>query len=513
MNPSTADNTDERARARTDTGPELPWRGGPTAIAPLGPALRALATGKPATWVTDAGERGRCGLGFVAREGVRYVLFRGLDLAARLMARVLAGRAPEVIGTASRPGATVFVVAVLPDLSHTFIYREILALLRQSPDSRAVFLSHGENAPIHPEAVDLRAIAHGVPRRGILARYLSVFRWMLRAPLRFGHLVGLYRDRRGGTADDLLGKGPLRDALHPGAGFALADTITAWKPGHIHVYGSTYPANVAMEAACLLDVPFSISSYVDFDFAYDFKMLDRKMQLARFFRVCTGFCKTRLAEILDLPEQARIPVLFWGLDLGRWPARTPPSPSGRLLTAARIVPKKGLHLLPPALAQLAARGIPFEWRVCGDGPELPRLKELVAEHDLQDSVTFMGPVGNDVVRHELQAADLAILPCVVAADGERDGMPIFLTEAMALGVPVMATPVSGIPEVVRDGDTGYLVPPGDHEALAARLAEVLADRDGRARVAARGRDEIFTTHDVEHSARSILELIAAEGSQ
>ena len=120
------------------------------------------------------------------------------------------------------------------------------------------------------------------------------------------------------------------------------------------------------------------------------------------------------------------------------------------------MPKKGLHDVPPAIARLRALGVQVEWRVAGDGSERSRLEQLVLEHGIADCVTFLGPITTDAVRAELQHADLALLPCVVADDGERDGIPIFLTEAMALGVPVLTTPVSGIPELIVDGDTGFL---------------------------------------------------------
>ena len=507
MKPATADNTNEHSRADGAANSDLRWVGQPWSVAPVPAALRRAVAGRRPHWVDERGTRGRCHLGFLAREIPRYLLFRALDGITRLAFCLLPSPATTELGR-PRTGPAAFVVSVLPDLSHTFIYREMLALLRSSPGSCAVSLSHGTGAPVHPEARALGQLALEVPRRGIVARYLSIWGWILRAPRRVGRLVALYRDRPGGSSGDLLGKGPLREAVHPGAGFALADALRSESIGHLHVYGSTYPANVAMEAACLLDLPFSISSYVDFDFDYDFKMLERKHQLARFFRVCTGFCRTRLTEILGLAAgDDSVPVLLYGLDLERWPRRTDPEPGAVLLTAARLVAKKGLHLVPPALARLRERGVSAQWLVAGDGPELPRLKELVAELDLGDSVTFMGPVGNDVVRCELERADLALLPCVVAPDGERDGIPIFLTEAMAMGVPVMTTPVSGIPEVVRDGDTGFLAEPGSSDQLADRLATALADPGARQAIGDRGRREIHATHDVEQSAGALLQLV------
>ena len=127
---------------------------------------------------------------------------------------------------------------------------------------------------------------------------------------------------------------------------------------------------------------------------------------------------------------------------------------------------------------------------------------------MEEHVEFLGPVSNDAVRDLLGRADLALLPCIVAEDGERDGIPIFLTEAMALGVPVLTTPVSGIPELVRDGDTGFLVTSADVGLLATRLEQVLSDRGEMHSVAARGRQELVTTHDIGNSANAVLTEIS-----
>jgi glycosyltransferase involved in cell wall biosynthesis len=482
---------------------ELPWPGRPHAIAPVAAALRHRLAGRRAVW-TDGDDRGRCDLRFLARELARYAAFRALDLLARGCAALLPGpRADAAQESAPRDGPVVIVVAVLPDLSHTFIYREILALLAQRPSARVVCLARGRGAPVHPEARALTPHVLFAPRAGIARRYAALLGGMLRAPRRAARVLAAYGSDRGA----LFGKGALREPTHPGSGFVLADTLRALRPSHVHVYGSTYPANVALEAACLLDVPFSISSYVDFDFPYDHKLLRQKYTAARFFRVCTRFCRGRLRELLPESEDARVPVIVFGLDLERWRERAEPNGTPVLLSAARLVAKKGLHLVPPALARLRERGIECRWRVAGDGPERVGLQALVAHHELGSAVEFLGPLGNDEVRALLERTHLALLPCVVAADGERDGIPIFLTEAMAMGVPVLSTSVSGIPEVIRDGDTGFLCRPGDAEALADRLAAALADAPLRRAVGQRGRAEILATHDVTHSAAALWRAI------
>jgi colanic acid/amylovoran biosynthesis glycosyltransferase len=433
-----------------------------------------------------------------ARGGAALLAAGLRALAALLVPRRTPAPSPPV----ANDGPVVLVLPVLPDLSHTFVYREVLALLRQRPDWHVVVLADNPRAPVHAEAAELQKRVQYLRRDGVLRAALRAGRWLLTS--RGRELFALYRAH--GDVGALLGKHPLRDPRHPGNAFLLADQLAPLRPRHVHVYASTWPANVAMGAATLLGVPFSISSYVDFEFAYAHALLAEKIARASFFRVVTAHCRERL---LALPQAratptTRIPVVLLGLDLDNWQQRARPRGDGTLVSAARLVPKKGLHLLPPALARLRARGIACRWRVVGDGPERARLEQACREHGVADAVTFLGPCDNAVVRDELLAADLAVLPCVLAADGERDGIPIFLCEAMALGVPVVSTPISGIPELVRDGDTGFLAEPDDASSLAATLEQALGDRAATAAIAERGRAAVHRELDVDRLAALLV---------
>ncbi len=489
---------------------EIPWRGWPHAPAPWLIVVGARIAEddgslRDAVAVDPAGRRGRVTAWLRVRELARHVWLRACTAALRALAAVLAPRrAPPRPATVPGPGPVVVVVPVLPDLSHTFVYREVLALLRHRPDWRVIVLARNDRAPVHAEATELSARTALLHRDGITRAAWRALRWLLRPAGR--ELFALYRAEPGGSTATLLGKQPLRDAGHPGNVFALADQLAPLQPRHVHVYGSTWPANVALGAARLLRVPASVSSYVDFEFPYRYRMLAAKLAQATFFRVVTAHCKQRL---LALPEAAnvpadRVPVVLLGLDLPAWQDHAPLRGAGVLVSAARLVPKKGLHVVPPALAALRARGIRFTWRVLGDGPDRDALERACREHAVADAVAFVGPRDNATVRAELLAADVALLPCIVAPDGERDGIPIFLVEAMALGVPVVTTPVSGIPELVRDGDTGFLAAPGDSGALADVLARVLADPAAARAVGDRGRGVVHTTLDVDVLARELI---------
>jgi colanic acid/amylovoran biosynthesis glycosyltransferase len=490
------------------TVPTVVWHGHPHAPAPLAAIAAARAT---AGWrlVDDAGAPLAWGIVRRAREAVRVGWQRGLARALGAFAALVVPRRAPAIDRAARPGdgPVVLVLPVLPDLSHTFVYREALAILRQRPEWRVVVLARNDRAPLHDEAKALLARATFLPREGVTRNALRVLRWLLTR--RGRELFALYRAEAGGSLRDLLDREGLRSPRHPANAMLLADLLAPLRPRHVHVWSATWPANVAMGAAHLLGAPFSISSYVDFEFPYSLKLLAPKLQRATFFRVVTRFCRQQLLALPEAPADlaARAPAIWLGLDLAAWQDRAPLRGDGVLVSAARLVPKKGLHLLPPALAQLRDRGVRCRWRVAGDGPELPALRAQCERLGVADLVDFLGPLDNASVRRELLAADAAVLPCVLAADGERDGIPIFLCEAMALGVPVVTTPVSGIPELVRDGDTGFLARPGDVATLVDALARALGPREPARAVGDRGRAAVHAQLDVDRlSAQLVAEI-------
>lgn len=502
----------------------LPWIGRPHGLPPVAAAWQHRLRGERVRWIDLDGVHGACGIGFLLVQTLRLLLFVGLDALARGLAAAI--RTVFTPGTAdaaamqarAASGPITLVLPILPDLSHTFVYREALRIRELHPDTQVLVLARGDAAaPTHAEARALLEHAQYLPPRGVLARHCAILRWLVAHPRRAAGLLRAYAtDRsRPGEAEGLFGKLPLRDPRHPGRAFELASWLAKRAPrGPIHVFGSTYAANVTMGACALTARNYGITSYVDFDFEYDFRMLEAKVRSADFFRVCTTYCQARMRDLVPAAVRDRTPVILFGLDLSAWTARTERPPrAGVMVSASRLVPKKGLHLVPPALASLHRTGVKFRWIVAGDGPERGRLEALVAEHGIGEHVEFLGAITAEAVSEQLRGADLALLPCVIADDGERDGIPIFLTEAMALGVPVLTTPVSGIPELVRDGVSGVLVAPDDVDQLAARLHTLLDDHALLDRLGQGGLEAVRTQLDLDTSVRALVARIRGTGAE
>jgi colanic acid/amylovoran biosynthesis glycosyltransferase len=217
----------------------------------------------------------------------------------------------------------------------------------------------------------------------------------------------------------------------------------------------------------------------------------RTFRHARLLLPVCDFLARRLVELGAPPE--RVVVHRTGIDLRQWPYRErEPARDGRLrlVTVGRLVEKKGIEHVLRAVRILLDRGVDVQYRILGDGPRRERLTALAAELGVKDRVTLHGRHGQETVRDGLEASDVLVAASVTAADGDEEGIPNVLKEAMAVGLPVVGTRHAGIPELIEDHVSGFLVPQRDEAALAAaleRLARAPAEgvamgRAGRAKV-------------------------------
>jgi colanic acid/amylovoran biosynthesis glycosyltransferase len=205
----------------------------------------------------------------------------------------------------------------------------------------------------------------------------------------------------------------------------------------------------------------------------------------------------------------RIHKLHVGVDVGQFPyqdrARGPAEPV-RLLTVARLVEKKGIEYALQAVARLRQGHSNLQYGIVGDGPLLPALRELAAQLGLQQVTVFHGAKDSRFVQQRIAEADLFLLPSVTAADGDQEGTPVSLMEAQAAGLPVLATIHSGIPEVVLDGASGFLLPERDVAGLADRLCYLIEHPEVRRKMGVRGRQHIEEQFDLPKLNRDLVAL-------
>jgi glycosyltransferase involved in cell wall biosynthesis len=265
----------------------------------------------------------------------------------------------------------------------------------------------------------------------------------------------------------------------------------------------------------LARVPFSVTAHANdiFNVRVQADDLRRKLSDAAAVVTVSDYHVRYLQSALG--AATRLERVYYGLDLDRFPFQSPQERPARIVAVGRLVEKKGFADLVNACAILARRGRRFSCQIIGTGALEASLRAQIARCGLERCVELLGPRPQpDVITSVLGAAAMAA-PCVVGADGDRDGLPNVVLEAMALGTPCISTDVTGIPEVLRDEETGLRVPQHDPAALAMAIERLLGDSALRVRLAANARRLIEAAFDIHRNAESLravfFEAVRAAG--
>ncbi len=287
----------------------------------------------------------------------------------------------------------------------------------------------------------------------------------------------------------------------------LACEVRARGLAHLHAHFATSPTDVARLAARFAGIPYSFTAHAKdiYHEAVDSGALRQKQRDAAAVITVSDF-NARHLRANDVASASRVTRIYNGLDLEAFRFEAPSQRPTRIASVGRLVEKKGFEDLIDACAVLAESGGSFECRIIGTGPLEVALRRRVGELGLEGIVTLTGPMPQVRIRQEVQAAAVFAAPCVVAEDGNRDGLPTTLVEAMALGTPCISTEVTGIPELVRHESTGLMVPQRDPKALAGAIRRLFEDRDARVRLAQRGRQLIEAEFDIARNTARQREI-------
>jgi glycosyltransferase involved in cell wall biosynthesis len=258
-------------------------------------------------------------------------------------------------------------------------------------------------------------------------------------------------------------------------------------------------AIVALVAARLLEARYSVTAHAN-DIYVNPVLLPEKFRHATFGATCTEANRVHLTQVLGPRLGDKVVRIYHGLDLAEYssPQSAANGDGTYLLSVGQLKEKKGLRYLIEAIAMLADKWAGLHCDIVGEGPLREDLQRLIDDRGLGDRIRLLGPLPHPEVVARYELRPIFVLPSVVAADGDRDGIPNVILEALASRLPVVASGISGIPEVVHDGQTGLLVEPADVAALSAAIDRLLGDPGLRSRLGEAGRE--FVMSEFEQSA-------------
>ncbi|HON62200.1 MAG TPA: glycosyltransferase [Deltaproteobacteria bacterium] len=391
----------------------------------------------------------------------------------------------------------------LPALSATFVYQEILELQRNGVSVVPISVHLPGSRAQEDEAKELAGktrYLYRLPWRTLLANALMT---AITRPAKFIAAISV-------LIGDIFRVGVFsRTAAGLVFRFLVASTVARVLVNtgcrHIHAHFAHVPADIAMYASLLSDVPYSFTAHANDIFVHAW-LLEHKVRRSAFTVTISAFNREYLALQGAPPE--KIHVVHCGVDAKMFAPHKPREIHRpvRLGSLGRMVEKKGFDILIHACRILKDSGTPFTLELAGDGPLMQDLLTLTRSLGLTGEIGFIGPLAHDRVPGWLDGLDIFVLACRKDRDGDMDGIPVVLMEAMLSGVPVVSTRITGIPELIEDRVSGYLASPEDPWHLASVIEEVIRNDRLRERITRQAVEKIEGEFDLARNVQMLASL-------
>ena len=376
-----------------------------------------------------------------------------------------------------------------PRISESFISNEILLLERKGIPIHIFSMRRPREAFTHKSVQQIKARVDYLPESILEALPQLLFYNLVLAMKKPGaYLAALLvafrrflRTRTSATIKHLLQAGYLVQKLLPGSGVV-----------HFHAHFAHSPSSVAMFASRLSGRDFSFTGHAKDIYTSNPLQLKEKMEKARFVITCTEFNRHHLSALAGNGDVSLYRV-YHGIDLGLFSGgktRRNSTMPYHFVTVARLVPKKGLHTVYLALQRLQRKGVDFQHTLIGDGDDREKILTLIRDLGLSGSCRWVGTLAHEGVLDYYRRSDLFVLGCEQAANGDQDGIPNVFVECLAMGLPVVGTRLSAIPELIEDGKTGLLVQPGNDEEMASAMLGILTNTQLREQIVHSGIEKV-----------------------
>ncbi len=386
----------------------------------------------------------------------------------------------------------IYVLLRFPRLTETFIAEEMRNMEANGANLRIYALLPDREPFIHPVSQQLLPRVRYAPSQASASLWLAQAYYLFKTPTRYLALLWMLL-RQPAPRWSFLAK--RLDVFLKGVW--MAKELEHTPVSLMHAHFGWLSAAAAVIASRLLDLPFTFTAH-----AYD--IYSEKNDLLRMAcssadRIITISESNRAAILAVNPalDPAKVVVVHCGIDLGcfRPPVSRPASRTLHITSVGRLLSKKGHEFLIRACGELQAQRVPFQCVIVGSGDLEASLRLLIRELCLENQVTLAGAQPQEWIRDRLAKSDIFVLACVTDEAGDRDGIPVSIMEAMAMHVPVISTNVSGIPELVRNEETGLLVPQRDPCHLAAAMLRLAKDEPLRQKLAGKALELVSRDYD------------------
>jgi len=389
-------------------------------------------------------------------------------------------------------------VSLFPCWSETFIVREILALKRKGIEVIIFSLKQSEEKIIQTEVkqlVDSVIYPEGLVKTVKNNIFYSIKNFATVSKSFFDIVTSMYRT-------------PI---------VALKSMVVVWRTlgvlpdigsqnvDWIHAHWATYPSTSAMMMSKVLNIPFSFTAHAH-DIFEENQLLNQKYDAVSFGVTISEYNKKYLANKLNRSFSNELNIIHCGVDLSEMKYSREDRHAKDILTVGRLDEIKGFKYLIKACSLLKAEKVNFTCQIVGDGPLKEELLALRNQLDLQNHVKFLGVLKQEEIKELLKNATMFVLPSVKTSTGNMDGIPVALMEAMATGLPAISTNVSGIPELIEDGVSGYLCEPKNFEDLAKKMTLLLSDTNLQNTFSKEARSKVEHQFSAELEAEKLMQL-------
>ncbi len=411
----------------------------------------------------------------------------------------------------SKPMKIGYVVKRFPRFSETFILNEILALEKQGVEVEVFALMEAVEDSFHEQLSAMKAPVFYLNDQQV------VNQWKLQTGIRdqkqYIPVSALLENQTCRLNEAIFPAKSVKKSmsLHNQA-MSLALLAMARGIQHLHAHFASEATGVALIASRISRIGYSFTAHakdiyhVYVDEQIDRELLKTKINESLFVLTVSEYNRRYLASLVDPDQHHKIIRLYNGVDQNHFFPPVSPKRRNEILAVGRLVEKKGFRFLIDACALLNERKADFQCTIIGHGEERENLQQQINVLGLNQFVHLVGPQTQSELMQTMQQAAALVLPAIVTATGDRDGLPTVLLEAKAMGMPVISTTVAGIPEIIDHDRTGYLVPPEDPEPLANAIEKLLQDPDKALEMGRAGRKKAETLFNLEKNNKELFDF-------